>query len=697
MLSLNNILLLFKNLLLERGVYIISRDPRRAFGVIEAASSLIYPLRWDLPKILSYEPNYEFFMSPIPLIYYFNGDKFKAEGLKGMDLTDKCLVYLDSDAIHEYCATPGLEELPPKLLSSLLKQLEITAGPYNCIYIQRRSFTGREQYENMLEKEDDTTPFDYWRTREIFFDFMKDLLEDYVECYKETRLLMADNISSGEIFDFIRFAKSKTGLKNNTFIQSFMKTSLFSRFVECRIHPESPTQEIYYSYFDCLHKAKSSSSKNISMKSFLDKVESKGTIDCPPPNSFGFEDYLISYSGMFPILDPDLCTTPRQAIVERPGFALDDHIESLQKEYIEKTTDEKWARSCLEMLHTVWFLCLKIHLKDYAYSSSLQLINLAYDRFLEMESEKIPFNLDIVRSLAFILGIFRESSKFSRMFRKSGKIITDRNQSATVYAEYIKGTQIKINKIDPAQKMIKYSDGSPDAKSMYSEDDFQHFDIKDMDEEERDSLVPISIKSYFETNAFCSKCATYIPEEIILAKMLKDPESTKAVCPNQACLFEYEPVLKIVFLKEKGSNKEGQSTKLYSPLKLLLSTRKFIEKNNAEDLLKVEIAGDLYWNIIFYTNFLNLPGFFIQKIVNNHVLDYSLKNLKLYQFDEILGQYKAGGKTTINNSGDNSIDKSVSISLDTSSRSPDKLPRTISHNSTASHITQPKFSFKKDL
>lgn len=50
--SLDSIMLVFKNILLEKGLYFIGRNPRTAFDIIEAISSLIYPLKWEFPKIL---------------------------------------------------------------------------------------------------------------------------------------------------------------------------------------------------------------------------------------------------------------------------------------------------------------------------------------------------------------------------------------------------------------------------------------------------------------------------------------------------------------------------------------------------------------------------------------------------------------------------------------------------------------------
>lgn len=60
-----------------------------------------------------------------------------------------------------------------------------------------------------MDAEEDTISFDYWRVRETFFDFTRELVDEYFECYKESRLFMADNLSSNEIFDFSKFLKSK--------------------------------------------------------------------------------------------------------------------------------------------------------------------------------------------------------------------------------------------------------------------------------------------------------------------------------------------------------------------------------------------------------------------------------------------------------------------------------------------------------
>lgn len=55
--SIESILLMFKSILLERGVYMIGRNSRSAYDIIESVTGLIYPLKWELPRILVGDDN----------------------------------------------------------------------------------------------------------------------------------------------------------------------------------------------------------------------------------------------------------------------------------------------------------------------------------------------------------------------------------------------------------------------------------------------------------------------------------------------------------------------------------------------------------------------------------------------------------------------------------------------------------------
>lgn len=523
------------------------------------------------------------------MIYFFQAEKFALDNLSQMDLRDKAIFCLDTDSVIEYCADPGVEELPPKLAAKLAKSLEKLAGSYNKEYLAKKSQLPREEFDRLVEREDDSLPFDYWKIRESFFEAVLDLLHDYQRCYKENKML-AGSLSSEELFDFQKFVKLKSHLKHKNFLTNFTKTSLLSRFIECRILPEDSLQTIYYSHFDYLAALKASSSKQEALSRHLSIIENNPVLEPLPPNTRGLElsGQRFSYCGVFPQLNAGHFVEPRLSAGQSELFVVEDWLSFLDASTVAKLNEEKWARTNLEILYTVWFIALRVFLSRKVLPSSINLVTLAYDKFIEMESEKIHTNLQIVKAMAYMLGIFREVKKFQRIFNKSSALTEEKGQVLAVYSEYIRGLQVQLEPVDPTLKAIKYA--SSTKKSEQSAEQSESMQLTHEDEEKRDELIPVSVKSHFETNAFCVKCGTYIPEEIILARILKDFKKTRAVCPNQACQYEYEPVFNVMFLKEKGSNKLPTPTKLHSPLRLFVLLRDFLQDHDPRDLFDVRLA-----------------------------------------------------------------------------------------------------------
>lgn len=590
-LCVDSIILVFKNLLLGRGVYIIGRNPRTAFDIIEALTSLLYPLKWEHPRILSYESKYEIFESPIPLIYYFDSERFDHGTLAKLDLTDKCILYADSNGVREFCANIGLKELPAKPTTNLQKSLSKVVGTYTAYYAGKRGSMTFSEFDKMLEIPDDSVPFDYWKIRECFFDFMNELLSGYQECYRESQIFSGLLVKSDSftIFDFTKFIKMKSGLKNSNFVDSFCRTSLFSRLVECRVHPETVEQEEYYNYFDLIQKQKLDQPKLECFSKFGEQISSKPLkyTEQPYMNEFVSQNQ-ICYAGKFPNLNPDLFFITRFEHIPTYGMAVDEEEDLKKEEYILKFSDEKWAKQNIEMLFTVWFLSLKVFMKQPVNPQYCNLVNFAYDKLIEMEAEKYQPSIDVIKSAAFMLGIFREGSKIARIIRKFSKVIEATGQLASIYGEYIQGSQVKILSQNASNKQVKYKSSNHE-QDRYTQAQLDSFTIKELDEDERDEHIPVAIKSYFETNTFCSICQTYIPEEIILAKMKRDPKSTHAVCPNQACSAIYEPVFNCLFLKQKGSKKAQESVKLLSPLNLLLELKEFLKVNDPVSIMNVDL------------------------------------------------------------------------------------------------------------
>lgn len=94
-----------------------------------------------MPKIASYELNYNFFDSPFPLIYFVKSEVFKSEKLKGKNLSGKILVFLEADII-DFCG--DFEEKNDsggkKELKKLEGRLEEYAGRFNreCLEVKKK-------------------------------------------------------------------------------------------------------------------------------------------------------------------------------------------------------------------------------------------------------------------------------------------------------------------------------------------------------------------------------------------------------------------------------------------------------------------------------------------------------------------------------------------------------------------------------
>lgn len=544
------------------------------------------PRRPVLPK--SYEANYSFFDSPVPMIYFFQSEKFELEKLKHTDLEDKCIFCIDTDTVLENTSDPGLDEFPQKMYQRLRKNLEKLVGVYNREYMDRKRSLTREEYDRGLDKEDDAIPFDYWKVRECFFEVVLELVQHYGKFYKDSKIV-SGQLNSSEVYDFAKFTKSKSGTtKEKNFMNNFTKTSIFSRFIECRIAPENRSQEIYYNHFDFISQIKEKSPKQDVIQRYKSILDNYPPLQVLAPNLQGinYNEEFLSYGGILPQMDHDLFTQSRVISRPRPKIVLEESLSFLDENSVMKMNEEKWARCNIEILYTVWFITLKIFIKGQPLPSGIHLVTFAYDKFIEMENEKIRSNIEIVKSLAFLLGVYREVTKFQRIFRKSAEEMEENNLSIAVYAEYVKGIQIEIQPLELSLKKEIYS------QQIRSIDlSIEHLEKKPVleeDQEKRDDRIPVSLKSHFETNAFCVKCGTYIPEEIILARMTKDFFKTRAICPNQACGFEYEPAFNIMILKEKGCKKFPSPTKLHSPLRLFIETRYFLETHDCKDLFNVK-------------------------------------------------------------------------------------------------------------
>ena len=132
-LKIDTIVDLFLNLVFERGLFIIGNDRNVGFHVVESLTSLLFPFSWNFAKVTSYPLDYNFFDSPISLIYFVKSNEFRESKLRGRFLENKCILWLESGVLeYDFDDTPGF---PKKLRKMVVDRLVKVAGKYNSFYM----------------------------------------------------------------------------------------------------------------------------------------------------------------------------------------------------------------------------------------------------------------------------------------------------------------------------------------------------------------------------------------------------------------------------------------------------------------------------------------------------------------------------------------------------------------------------------
>lgn len=245
-LSIENVLKILKGILLEKGIFFIGNKRSVAFDVVESLTTLIFPLSWEFAKIVSYESNLNFFGSPVPLIYFIKTDHFNSSKLRMSSISDKVLIYLDTNIVENFYEEEEELFFPKKAERKLRKKLESFVKKYSDFYLENEKIALME--ENQCNIEMSSEDFNYWGIRDSFFEFMTSIMKHYDHYlipggYNEQSQL-------SDFFDCKKFILKNSESSSLLFIQNFVESTSFSRFIQCRLEPETYQQKLYYSFFD---------------------------------------------------------------------------------------------------------------------------------------------------------------------------------------------------------------------------------------------------------------------------------------------------------------------------------------------------------------------------------------------------------------------------------------------------------------
>lgn len=360
-----------------------------------------------------------------------------------------------------------------------------------------------------------------------------------------------------------------------------MATSMWSKFIECRINYDSLENEHHMNFFDQLGRTKRSKKIPNLLKVELEEPE-KLTYECREPHTSGYKEYFL-YDGNFPKLTDQYFTDRTSKAVNYNNWTILKYFESGRN--LKSLYQSKLAKCMFESINTLWFVCLEIFIKNKSIKLNNTLYNYAFDKVFNIHSEGQMINIQILMTVAYLNGYFSSLEDYNKLTRKYKKIISKFNLTCGLLAKYYTGMRHRA--------------------------DFENrHKLRSVEEPKFE--IPVSVRSHFETNLFCSKCNMYIPEELILAKFSPNPSEQMIECPNLVCKFKFQPKFNTLKLKEKGQSNEKKRYKLLSPLRLLKKVGDFLFVRKEFDLFNPDKSNHLYWNLLFWFNFMGLPSFFVQ-------------------------------------------------------------------------------------
>jgi hypothetical protein len=172
--SLDNIILLWEALMLEKKIFITSNNKENLCQICMALISLLFPFKWIHVLIPVLPEKLKVFIdAPVPLLiglcYKYNLNEFPSDAI----------VYnLDSDTFEKY--NDKFPKLPSKLFASLHKRLEKFKkkfhNPDDLIKVQY----SEDVFNTFVDVIDDTkVKFNSSEVRDAFYEFYINLFKNY--------------------------------------------------------------------------------------------------------------------------------------------------------------------------------------------------------------------------------------------------------------------------------------------------------------------------------------------------------------------------------------------------------------------------------------------------------------------------------------------------------------------------------------
>ena len=248
-LDIENVLLLFKVMLLEHKIVLHSKNKSLLLPVAETLAAIMFPFRYQhvfipvMPTALS-----EYLEAPVPYLIGMPTNEMSDLNDNRLQVT---LVDLDANKVTLGTAIE-MPDLPHFEQDVLRRELQICASIYVPDDPDLENADLALAGGGLLDRGMHTAngePFDSRQVRAAFLRFFLSILKDY-RCCLRLPFLTPDfepiaNPSQSELFDHTQFLEMHP-LASHSFIQSLIETQCFMRFVEERTFPSTRAWEFVF-------------------------------------------------------------------------------------------------------------------------------------------------------------------------------------------------------------------------------------------------------------------------------------------------------------------------------------------------------------------------------------------------------------------------------------------------------------------
>jgi hypothetical protein len=679
-LSIENILLLWEGLLLERKIFLISQSKSLLVNISMSLASLLFPFQWIHVLIPILPEKLKVFTdAPVPVLI---GICYK------MDLSlfpaDSIVINIDNNSVDKYL--DRLPKLPLKIFQNMSKRLEKFKDKFKNPDDQNKVLFADEVFNCSGEMLENKEKFRALEVRDIFYEFFILIFKNYEKYFgMKGRKAGPDGKIPPPEFNREYFLKDHSSLEPGSFLYKFTETNIFANFEEAfKVYEHN---NIIQFFIDSIKTEKKKDKLYLSyniptLSSLVPEINAK---DLAPSKKY--------YYKYFPRLNPDLYN---KIDVPKPEYYTKFEIFKGEWCYeIPKKNHRDWVKFAIYNIYEIWYQLFSVIIPTFDDKRAAAVVDHAIFLLNELIKKKITPTRSIYPKLiracgrkalsnklnlifptmsinnkqtqnnpmyfnAFIAGLYDDGGNFSN---NSNVNISQEEAQAQVSAEKL----LKMNSISASNNRLSIANLR---SSLFNVDNMHSVDIKE-----------ILDKKIFLTYEFCPHCyknkksnVKKLNLEEVLGGFKRDKSCYFSIC--SICLCRIYPKLYIVYKENKindikESNISNNSSKscienidcvnLLSPVVLLKEVDNLI-KNHGEkyfftsDYYRHKNHRQIFWNLAFYFEVLGLPNFVLYIQKDEEELNHMMENLEMIRYNAMMTSAKSN-KT--NNSGNNTRVNSI--------------------------------------